>query len=107
MPLVALLLGLQRYLTSFTGIGYGIIGKIAEHTVEQTAVTLHDNMLVGQEDSRKSSVRLLVSSAVSWAISLTICVMSTASKSIISEPSSSRFRVEMSRSREVRRSLWA
>ena len=49
MPLIALLLGTQRYLTPFTGIGYGIVGKIAEHTLEQTAVTLHDNMLVGKK----------------------------------------------------------
>ena len=34
MPLVALLLGTQRYLTSFAGISYGIVGKIAEHTID-------------------------------------------------------------------------
>ena len=41
MPLVPLLLCLQSYRTSLTGIGYGIISKIAEHALEQTAVSLH------------------------------------------------------------------
>ena len=35
----ALLLGTQRYLTSFAGISYGIVGKIAEHTVEPVSYT--------------------------------------------------------------------
>ena len=58
MPLIALLLGTQRYLTPFAGISYGIVGKIAEHTVEQTAVTLHDNMLVGKKILKSHLVRL-------------------------------------------------
>ena len=58
MPLIALLLGTQRYLTSFAGISYGIVGKIAEHTIEQTAVTLHDNMLVGKKILESHLVRL-------------------------------------------------
>ena len=58
MPLVALLLGTQRYLTPFAGISYGIVGKIAEHTIEQTAVTLHNNMLVGKKILESHLVRL-------------------------------------------------
>ena len=58
MPLVALLLGTQRHLTSFAGISDGIVGKIAEYAIEKTAVALHNNMLVGKKILESHLVRL-------------------------------------------------
>ena len=45
MPLIALLLGTQRYLTPFAGISYGIVGKITEDAINQTLVTLDDYII--------------------------------------------------------------
>ena len=103
VPLVAYFLTLQRDGCPVTGIGNGIIRKITEHTIEQTAVSLHHDALRQWNPILCSSL----SSAVSLMMSPTIFVISTASKSIMSEPSSNLFSVEMSLSREVSRSLCA
>ncbi len=106
MPLIAHLFAFQGYSCPFTGIGNGIIGKIAEHTVKQASITLHHDVLrqLIIESHVMSSWR---TNPVSSLISFTIIVISTASKSIISGTVIQALKVEISWSREVSRSLCA